>query len=86
MTITPKDISKLSEHLDIIETLAWLTPASVDDSIIRILRLVDGDEDLINELATYLSIIPPGPDSPLPVSLEPEHYNICQWRAWLWES
>lgn len=92
MPITVADLAKLSQRLDVIELLAKWTPATVDDAIVRILKLAAQDQDILAGLAAFLNwlpifqgregdIIQPKPE--LPGCLEPERDAIEDWRLYL---
>jgi hypothetical protein len=93
MPITTNDLSKLANNLEIIEILAYKTPFSVADVLIRILKLTAGDDEILRGLASYLNwvqlyaqdhvtLISPEPDLPLCLASEREHLE--RWRAWMW--
>ena len=58
MKITGADLSKISQYLFVLELAAKFTANSADDWLIRMLRRVGDDQDMLDSIATYLNWIP----------------------------
>ena len=82
LNINGKDLAKMTEHLPGVEMFFLHTPASLGmrSSVVRSLEILDGDDDLLQQLAVWLM----GKDSvTLPECLASYRLEMEQWRRWL---
>ena len=77
-------INSLIAAIPLLDVLTRTTSSTVDDWLLSLARQLDGNDDLINELAAWLSLMPGFEAKPVPEQLADLDLSLLGLRNTLW--
>jgi hypothetical protein len=79
-------INSLIAAIPLLEVLVRMTSSQIDDWLLSLAKRLEGNDDLINELATWLAFVPGFESDPPPEQLKDLEISLLMLRDALWRT